>query len=81
MIILREELGIFCDVFNSILINSFDLCISDKTYLVYYFLILPFELLKNSYSFNCMTSHLKQCEVNRQLYATKNISKLVKGIR
>ena len=81
MIILRKELGIFCYVFNSVLINSFDFCISDKTYPVYYFPILPFEVLKNSYSFNCLTSHPKQYAVNRQLSAAENISKLVKGIR
>lgn len=80
---LRKELGIVCETYDSILMDSFDLYISDKPYPVYYSPISPFQALKDpdKNSVICMTSHPRQWETNWLVNTADNIGRLIEGAR
>jgi|SaaInlStandDraft_3_1057020.scaffolds.fasta_scaffold42485_2 hypothetical protein len=80
---LRRGLGIACETYDSTLMDSFDLYISDKPYPVYFSPISPFEALNepDKNSIICMTSHPRQWETNWLVNTVDNISRLVEGMR
>ena len=80
---LRKELGIVCETYDSILMDSFDLYISDKPYPVYFSPTSPFDALKepDKNSIICMTSHPRQWETNWIVSTIDNVGRVIEGIR
>ena len=80
---LRKELGIECEAYDSELIDSFDVYISDKPYPIYYSPLSPFQALEDPSKNRviCMTSHPRQWETNWKVNTQDNINRVIEGAR
>ena len=68
----RVQLGIDVEAYDDILINNFDVYISDRPYPQFYTPLSPFEAIKK-YNIICMTSHPRQWAVNWYLNTKDNL--------
>jgi hypothetical protein len=81
---LRNELGIDCEAYDSKLVDSFDLYISDKPHPIYFSPLSPFQALKSLNTKNtviCMTTHPRQWETNWVVNTKDNIFRAIEGAR
>ena len=78
--LLREELGIKCETYDDILMDSFDIYIADRPYPTYYYPKSIFEAIGKE-NIICMLSHPRQWKTNWIVNTVDNVKRVYEGIK
>jgi hypothetical protein len=77
---LRERCGIECESYDQVLLNGFDIYISDRPYPHYYHPVSPFYAIRR-YNKICFLTHPRQWETNWIGHTKDNFLRLYEGLK